>query len=201
MKYLFFATILTFFTLNIIAQPPAGKGKPAKEQQTRPATDKKDDQNDTVKKDRSTNAGQTNKSKHEKAVWEGTGEGPKPSKNQPAAVRKAFARDYANATGVEWSKYRGDWTATFRNGLVTSTAVYHANGERRDTRTTIERRELPVGIDDIFKKQPRTQVEDIIKIERPRQLGDIFRVKTRTADGPTRFRFFAPDGKELQYNY
>src|SRR5215203_4293817 len=65
-------------------------------------------------------------------IWEGTS-GPegaqgKSSKNQPAKVRAAFARDYPNAGGVSWSKYRGDWTATFTSGVTRSTAVYNANG-------------------------------------------------------------------------
>jgi len=65
--------------------------------------------------------------KHEKGIWDGTqdngGGGPKASKNQPAKVRAAFARDYPAAGSVTWSKYRGDWTATFRNGPFWSTAV------------------------------------------------------------------------------
>ena len=72
-------------------------------------------------------------SKHDKAVLDGTkGGGSKPSKNQPAKVRQAFASDYPGATNVGWSKYRGDWIATFSNNGITSTAVYHANGQRKD---------------------------------------------------------------------
>lgn len=199
MKYLFLAAALSMFTPSLEAQPPAAQQKQVKEKQERTDNDKKD--KDKENKDRNNEAGQSKKDKHDRSVWDGTGGMPQPSKNQPAPVRKAFARDYPNATNVQWSKYRGDWTATFRNGPFTSTAVYHANGERRDTRTPIERREVPVRIDDIFKKQPRTQVEDVIKIERPRQLGDIFRVKTRTPDGQIRFLFFTADGKEVQYDY
>jgi hypothetical protein len=141
----------------------------------------------------------------EAIIWEGTsdkaGKGPKPSKNQPAKVRAAFQRDYPNAVSVSWSKYRGDWTATFANGIFTSTAVYHANGERRDTRTPIPRTEAPSTIfDEILKRKPQTRVEDIIKIEVPQQVKDIFRVKT-ILDGVTKFLFFTADGKEVPYNY
>lgn len=78
--------------------------------------------------------GKIKNDEHDRKVWDGVGENScmKPSKNQPAKVRAAFQRDYPNATNVRWTKCRGDWTATF-NGLFRSTAVYHANGYRRDT--------------------------------------------------------------------
>jgi hypothetical protein len=138
-------------------------------------------------------------------IWEGTsgpegGQG-KPSKNQPAKVRAAFARDYPNATGVSWSKYRGDWTATFNNGLTRSTAVYHANGERRDTRTVVPQTQTPRNIlDGIIKKAPGTRIGDIIKIEAPRSVADIFRIKT-TLNGTTRYLFYNPDGRQVSYDY
>ena len=145
------------------------------------------------------------KQKHHTAIWEGTkdtdGGGPKPSKNQPAKVRAAFKRDYPNATSVSWTKYRGDWTATFRRGLVGwSTAVYHANGERRDTRTPVPQAEIPRKIEDIFRKRPDTRLEDVIKIEIPKTIKDIFRIKT-VVDGTARFVFYDADGQEVQYNY
>src|SRR4030095_608387 len=94
---------------------------------------------------------------HSKKVWEGTsgnsGNGPKASKNQPAKVRAAFQRDYPNAANISWNKYRSDWTASFGNGLYRSTAVYHANGERRDTRTPVTTKEMPRNVwDSIFKR-------------------------------------------------
>ena len=145
------------------------------------------------------------KQKHDRAIWEGTkdndGGGPKPSKNQPAKVRAAFQRDYPNATNVSWSKYRGDWTATFRRGMFGwSTAVYHANGERRDTRTPVPPAEIPRKIEDIFKKRPDTRLEEVIKIEVPKTIKDIFRIKT-TVDGSAKFVFYDADGLEVQYNY
>lgn len=157
------------------------------------------------------NKGQSEKAKgnkerdHEDIIWEGTsdkgGKGPKPSKNQPAKVRAAFQQDYPNAVNVRWSKYRGDWTATFGNGVFTSTAVYHANGDRRDTRTPVPRAQVPgIILDDILKRKPQTRLEDIIKIEVPQQVKDIFRVKT-ILDGVTKFLFYNTDGKEVKYDY
>ncbi len=146
----------------------------------------------------------TDKQKHETAIWAGTkdagGGGPKPSKNQPAKVRAAFQRDYPTASGVSWSKYRGDWTATFRNGVYWSTAVYHANGDRRDTRTLIPRLELPTKIEDIFKKKPEAKVESTIKINLPQSIKDLFRIKT-TVGTTTQYHVYDSDGVEVQYNY
>jgi hypothetical protein len=134
-------------------------------------------------------------------VWEGTSGLGKPSKNQPAKVRAAFARDYPNATGVTWSKYRGDWTATFHNGIFRSTAVYHANGERRDTRTLVPKTQVPRTIlDGIIKRRPGTRLGDIIKIEVPQAVKDIFRVKT-SLNGTTQYLFFNADGAQVSYDY
>ena len=139
-------------------------------------------------------------------IWEGTsgpesGSQGKPSKNQPAKVRAAFARDYPNATGVSWSKYRGDWTATFNNGATRSTAVYHANGERRDTRTVVTQKQTPREVlDGILKKAPGTRIGDIVKIEAPRSVTDIFRIKT-TLGGTTRYLFYNAQGLQVSYDY
>ena len=142
---------------------------------------------------------------HNKKVWAGTsdknGKGPIPSKNQPTKVSAAFQRDYPNAVNVNWSKYRGDWTATFGNGLYRSTAVYHANGERRDTRTPVTRNELPVNvIDAIFKSNPNTRLDDVIKIEVPNVVKDIFRIKDILGGKPTYF-YYRSDGQLVKYNY
>jgi hypothetical protein len=139
------------------------------------------------------------------AIWDGTkdrdGGGPKYSKNQPAKVRAAFASDYPNANNVNWSKYRGDWTATFNNGITRSVAVYHANGDRRDTRTIIPKTQLPkIILDDIFKKRRNAQLGDVIKIEVPQSVKDIFRIKT-TEGNTTHFVFYDADGKEVSYDY
>jgi hypothetical protein len=142
------------------------------------------------------------KQKGSYAVWEGTTEkgGPKPSKNQPAKVRQAFAADYPNASNVSWSKYRGDWTATFSNGLTTSTAVYHANGRRKDTRTPVSRPQLPRTIDEIIRKRPAIQLGDIIRIEVPDQVNNLFRIKT-IEGGSQKFTVYDTDGKVVNYDY
>ena len=52
--------------------------------------------------------------------------------NVPRNVRDAFYRDYPNAKDVRWTKSRGVWTATFRNGIFNSSrsVSYAANGSR-----------------------------------------------------------------------
>lgn len=152
-----------------------------------------------------TNKKPSNKKPETDAFWEGTGDGdgggPKPSRNQPAKVRSAFQEDYPTAANVSWHKYRGDWTATFTNGLIRSTAVYHANGQRKDTRTIIPQKQTPrVIIDEILKKQPRTIFGDIIRIEVPKAATNIFRVKTISSNG-SNFDYYDADGKEIKYDY
>ena len=89
-----------------------------------------DETTKTEKKDKGSNG--NGGSHNGGAVWGGTSGTGKPSKNQPAKVSQAFAADYPGAGNVSWSKYRGDWTATFNNNGITSTAVYHANGQRKE---------------------------------------------------------------------
>jgi len=142
---------------------------------------------------------------HNKKIWAGTsdknGKGPMPSKNQPTKVSAAFQRDYPNAGNVSWSKYRGDWTASFGNGWYRSTAVYHANGERRDTRTPVTRNEMPQNVlDAIFKRSPETRLDDVIKIELPNVVKDIFRVKDIIGGKPSYF-YYNSDGQLVKYNY
>ncbi len=57
-----------------------------------------------------------------------------------------------------------------------------------------------IRIEDIFKKRPATQLGDIIKIEVPKGVKDIFRIKT-TADGIAKYLFYDTDGNEIKYDY
>jgi hypothetical protein len=144
------------------------------------------------------------KEQHSKKIWEGTFNGvngPKPSIYQPARVSAAFQRDYPNATNVSWHKYRGDWTATFGNGLFMSTALYHANGDRRDTRTPITKNEIPRNVwDSIFTRRRGIWLEDIIKIETPNTRNDIFRIKD-IIQGKSQYFYYDSDGKLVKYIY
>ena len=196
MKDLLLLLLATSASLLITAQGNSqakGKDKAKGKSETVASTKEKDDKD------------KNDKTSHEKKIWEGTfvnqADGPKPSKNQPAKVRTSFQRDYPYANNVSWSKYRGDWTATFRNGIWMSTAVYHANGDRRDTRTIMTRNELPkIIIDDIFKKKPETKLEDVIKIQVPKAIKDIFRIK-KIIEGKPEYLYYNSDGVVVQYNY
>jgi len=186
------------FSLTMIAQGNSnGKGK---------GKDKSNNEKPVIQKNSEQIAKEKKvKDEHNKKVWEGTsgnsGSVPKASKNQPAKVREAFQRDYPNATNVSWSKYRGDWTATFGNGIFMSTALYHANGDRKDTRTPVTRNEIPRNVlDSIFKRRPGTWLEDIIKIETPNTIKDIFRIKDIIQGKPVYF-YYNSDGQLVKYNY
>jgi hypothetical protein len=196
--------IMTILVLVIFVQGAFAQAKSKEKTKDKTVAVKEEKVKGKKPVDGKTDKIKSEKSKHEAAIWEGTkdsGGGPKPSKNQPAKVRAAFQRDYPGAAYVSWSKYRGDWTATFQNGPFLSTAVYHANGERKDTRSLISRPQLPpVILDDVFKRNPKTEVGEIIKIELPFGRKGIFRVKTLT-DGSPAFLFYDADGKPVEYNY
>jgi len=59
---------------------------------------------------------------------------------------------------------------------------------------------VPVKIVDIFKKRPETRVEDAVKIEVPKTINDIFRIKS-ILGGTAKFQYFDANGNEVQYNY
>ncbi len=138
--------------------------------------------------------------------WEGnnqnTGKG-KYAKNQPAKVRAAFQRDYPNAGNVVWNKYRGDWTATFNSRWGRSTAVYHSNGERRDTRTNIYREQLPNRNiwERIFRRDNVNQVGTIVQIESPSLASSIFRIASQLAGSKTQYRYYNSNGELVTYDY
>jgi len=197
-----FSTVLfaVCLSLFVIAQGNS-KGKDKDKQKDKSKKEKVDRKKNKDNEDK--DAGE--RAEHEKKVWDGTytnyGTAPKPSKRQPARVRSSFQRDYPGATGVSWSKYRGDWTATFGNGRWMSTAVYHANGDRRDTRTPVNRTEVPGRVlDSIFKKRPERKLGDIIKIELPQSIGEIFRIKDITGDKPV-YLYYNREGREMKYDY
>jgi len=201
MRKLIFIGITIILSLSISAQGNSeGKGK-GKDKSKNEKTDKGKKAEVDEKQEKEIK----DKQEHDRKVWEGTsdksGNGPKPSKNQPAKVRSSFQRDYPNAQNVNWSKYRGDWTATFGNGAFRSTAIYHANGERRDTRTPVTKNEMPKTVlDSIFKKRPDTRLEDVIKVEIPKSVKDIFRIKDIILGKP-QFTYYDSDGKLVKYDY
>ena len=201
MKKFFLLSTGFIFSLTMIAQ---GNSNDNGKEKDKSKSEKPAKQGSSQQKEKEANE-KKQQDEHTKKVWAGTsdksGNGPMPSKNQPAKVMTAFQRDYPDAGNVIWSKYRGDWTASFGNGLYRSTAVYHANGERRDTRTPVTRNEMPVNvIDAIFKSNPNTRLDDVIKIEVPNVVKDIFRVKDILGGKPTYF-YYDSNGQLVKYNY
>lgn len=118
------------------------------------------------------------------------------SKNQPKKVQAALLRDYPGATNVVWNKYKGDYTASFNNGIWRSTSVYHANGERRDTRTVLTRQQLPGTIWDRIFKRDRIAPTQYIQIERPSTAEKIFRILS----GNSAY-FYDQNGNKVAYSY
>ncbi len=202
MKKLFFILTAIVLSVSVIAQGNSGnKGK-----------DKQKDKGNVSQNDNAGNSKDKDKEKedkvkndeHDRKVWDGVDGGSgcgKVSKNQPAKVRSAFQRDYPNAINVRWTKCRGDWTATF-NGLFRSTAIYHANGNRKDTRTPINQDNIPRRVlDEIFKKRPAgSKIDDVIKIEVPNAVKDIFRIKNMI-DDKTEFIHLDAEGLRVAYDY
>jgi len=200
MKKFFLLSTAFIFSLTMIGQGNSDNGKG----NDKSKNEKSAKQGSSEQKVKEANE-KKQQDEHNKKIWAGTsdknGKAPMASKNQPAKVRAAFQRDYPNATNVSWSKYRGDWTASFGNGFYRSTALYHANGERRDTRTPVTRNEMPRNVlDAIFKRSPEARLDDVIKIEVPNIVKDIFRVKD-ILGGKASYFYYNSDGQLVKYNY
>lgn len=222
MKKLFLFIAAVFLSFSLLGQGNSGgKGKskdnsatsqtnnPADMQEHGNGKNKVKDKNKGKEEDDKDNGEKYKQEKakndeHDRKVWdgvEGTDGCGKLSKKQPAKVRSSFKQDYPNAMNVRWSKCRGDWTASFGNGVFQSTAIYHANGERRDTRTPVTQKEMPkIILDSIFKKRPKFNLGDIIKIEKPGSLEEIFRLKDTNESG-VEFLFFNKLGEAIKYDY
>ena len=115
-------------------------------------------------------------------------------KNIPAKVGSAFAGEYPNAVNATWTKNRGDWTVVFGNGVWRSTATYHSNGERVDTRTTMAREQAPRPVlDEILRRFPKGSPTDVIKIEKPKN-PNLFQIIMEQA-GKKRTFVFDESGK------
>ena len=119
------------------------------------------------------------------------------SNHQPKKVAAALLRDYPGATNVSWSKYKGDYTATFNSGIWRSTAVYHANGERRDTRTVLTRAQLPGTIWDRIFRRDHVAPTQYIQIERPSTIDKIFRILSAN----NTVYYYDQNGNRVTYSY
>jgi len=193
MKKIIFILTAILFSISVFAQGNSGKGKDKqKDKGNASQTGNPGNSEDKAKND-----------EHDRKVWDGIGDNScmKPSKNQPAKVRSAFQRDYPFAVNVRWTKCRGDWTATFNGLIFRSTAVYHANGDRRDTRTPVGRDNLPRRVlDEILKRFPGSSIDDAIKIEVPNVVKEIFRIKY-ISGVKVQFVFFDSDAVRVEYDY
>ena len=190
-----------FITCLLCAQGNSGKTKTKEKNKAEKSEGKKDKVKN--KKDKDKDEKQKDYDDHDKKIWDGAGDDNcmKPSKNQPAKVRAAFQRDYPNAVNVRWTKCRGDWTASFNGNMFRSTAVYHANGERKDTRTPVMRDKLPRRVlDEILKRNPRANIDEAIRIETPNAGRDIFRIK-HILDGSPQYEYYDSEGARIDYNY
>ncbi len=184
MKQLFFLGAVLMISTSTMAQGNSkGKGKD-KEKPKSEIGNSQDQRKETDKNDKNWNKGNSKQKGY--------------AKNQPKKVTAALLRDYPAATNISWNKYKGDYTATFNNGAWRSTAVYHANGDRRDTRTVLTRAQLPGGSawDQIFKRDNITPTQ-FIQIERPSTMEKIYRILS----GNNTPYYYDQNGNRVTYVY
>ena len=187
MKHLNFFLILLLISATSLAQGNShGKAKG------------KDKNNDNISHSKQKNDRNNNKNSENEKSWEyGNSTPARYSNHQPKKVIAALTRDYPGASNISWSKYKGDYTATFNNGIWRSTAVYHANGERRDTRTVVTKQQLPGTIwDKIFKRDQVTPTQ-YIQIERPSTIEKIFRILSTNNTA----YYYDQNGNRITYIY
>ena len=189
MKQLFFLGAILMISTATMAQGNSqgkgkGKDKDKHEAKIENSGDQREENEGNEKNEKNWNKGNSSQSGY--------------AKHQPKKVMAALLRDYPMATNIYWSKYKGDYTATFNNGPWRSTAVYHANGDRRDTRTVLTRAQLPGDgtWDRIFKRDNITPTQ-IIQIERPSTLEKIYRILS----GNNTPYYYDQNGNRVTYVY
>lgn len=151
MKKLILFTLFGFLSLAVAAQAGKEKAKSKDKTETAKQKDKsaKNNSNDDANKQQNANT--------------------KTRVNLPTKVKSSFAAEYPNAVNATWTKNKGDWTVVFGNGVWRSTATYHSNGDRVDTRTPMTREQAPRPVlDEILRRFPKENPKDIIKIEKPK---------------------------------
>ena len=189
MKHLSFFAIVLLVSINTMAQGNSHKKNKDKNKHSTEMRESKNDDDDFQKNRGNRNSTNDRYSNHQTKE--------RYSKHEPKKVTAAFWNDYPGARNVSWSKYKGDYTATFTNGIWKSTAVYHANGERRDTRTNLTRAQLPGTIWDKIFKRDRITPTKYIQIERPSTGEKIFRILTANNTA----YYYDQNGKRVSYNY
>lgn len=155
MKKLFSLAIL--LSLSLIGFSQTGKEKSkakAKNENTAKGKNNQSSQNNSNNNNQSTGGDQNGNTKTRK--------------NIPTKVGSSFSAEYPNAVNAVWTKKQGDWTVVFGNGIWRSTATYHSNGDRVDTRTPMSREQAPRPVlDEILRRFPKSAT-DVIKIEKPK---------------------------------
>lgn len=185
MKKLFSLALLLL--LSVIGFSQAGKEKAKGKGKTQTEN--------TSKGKKNNNSSQDNANSNNPSANDGQQNGnSKVRKNIPTKVSSAFAGEYPNAVNATWTKNRGDWTVVFGNGVWRSTATYHSNGERVDTRTPMAREQAPRPVlDEILRRFPKGSPTDVIKIEKPKN-PNLFQIIMEQA-GKKRTLVFDESGK------
>ncbi len=84
----------------------------------------------------------------------------------PAAVRSAFAQQFANATDVEWKKTDDRYKASFDVGRTDHKVTFTAGGELVSHSYDIGKNELPASISArVQKDYPDARIDDVAKID------------------------------------
>jgi hypothetical protein len=116
---------------------------------------------------------------------------------QNTQVQLSFQRDYPDVQDVRWDQTNDQWHGSYRDGRNRNMDVYYDNyGNRRETRTEWDRRDVPTNVDSRINRRYHTNGEyRIQRIERPayRPLFQI-RIGTRRPvymdDGARRRRYY-----------
>lgn len=88
---------------------------------------------------------------------------------QNAQVQLSFQRDYPDARDTRWSQTNNQWHANYRDNRNRNTDAYYDNyGNRRDTHTGWDRRDVPPYVDSRINRRYHTNGDyRVERIERP----------------------------------
>ena len=104
---------------------------------------------------------------------------------QSAQVQLSFQRDYPDARNARWIQTNDQWHGYYRDDRNRDMDVYYDNyGNRYDTHTGWDRRDVPYDVDNRINRRYHTNGEyRVVRIERP-NYRPLFQIRIGTRSRP-----------------
>lgn len=123
-----------------------------------------------------------------------------PSNHAPAKIQQSFQKDNPNTNDARWSEGNNQWHANYKdNNNRNVDAYYDRNGLRKDTHTTLDKRDVPQNVDSRVNGRYNANGNyNVARIDRPNDQ-PLFQIKIQRG-GSARTVYMDEQGREKRYN-